>query len=63
MVKGYGLLIAFNSGLLAPAKCHLSLIYISVKLFDINGYFHIVVPFVQAASYRDYALFVKRSIP
>ena len=62
MVKGYGLLIAFNSGLLAPAKCHLSLIYISVKLFDINGYFHIVVPFVQAASNRNYALLAKGGI-
>ena len=62
MIKSYGLLIAFNSGLLAPAKCKLCLIYISVKLFDINGYFHIIVPFVQSASYRDYALFVKRSI-
>ena len=62
MVKGYGLLIAFNSGLLAPAECELRLIYISVKLFGIDGYFHIIIPFVQAASYRDYALLVKGSI-
>ena len=62
MIKSYGLLIAFDSGLLAPAKCHLRLIYISVKLFDINGYFHIIIPFVQAASNRDYALLVKGGI-
>ena len=62
IVKGYGLLIAFNSSLLAPAKSQLCLIYISVKLFNINGYFHFVVPFVQAAPYRDYALLVKGSI-